>query len=91
METVAAVRLLSPEEAAAAVIPPRPEPKDGEVEVKKVEWVRVDGDLLKVLYASHAHFVSLAIEHLAACRGEELQGVAQQLNEARGYQGQECE
>ncbi len=76
METVAAMKLLSEAEGAAAKV-------KGGSDARKAQWRRVDSQLLGNLYASHAHFIRLALVQLPIVYGERLGGVAQQIVASR--------
>ena len=76
METIAAVKLLTAEEAS------RPTLKAGD-DAKAAQWKKVDAQQLANLYASHAHLVRLGLEHLANNYSAELEAVSSQLVEAR--------
>lgn len=76
METIAAYKLLSPDESEKAVI------RAGS-DAKSAQWRRLDAALLKNLYASHAHFIRLALAQLHVRFAEELQKSASQIIDAR--------
>jgi ADP-ribose pyrophosphatase len=76
IETIAAFKLLTSDEALSSNL------SAGD-DAKSATWCELDHGLLSNLYASHSHFIRLALEQLPVRFGERLIGVSDQINAAR--------